>query len=89
MSERKQLGQAILDLTNGCDEATSMLAQIDALATSIGGIYCAHGLSMEDAQEFADEAATMIRQHIQAHWGKVVTIHHDRVMRGASLERQH
>ncbi len=68
---RQKIGQIILNACAGAQTETVILAQVDALATTIGAITHLTGGAIEEAERTADECARMVRQHIRKNWGGV------------------
>ncbi len=68
---RQRIGQIILNACAGTETETVILAQADALASTIGGITHLTGGTIEEAERAADECAEMIRQHIRRNWGAI------------------
>lgn len=73
MSDRKVIGQAILDLGSSCDSEDFLAGQIDALATSIRGLFFMSGRPLAEAESFAAQAAATILDHVRANWGSITT----------------
>jgi hypothetical protein len=71
MNDRERIGQAIVDLCAGTRTETSLLAQIDALATGIGGVLYLSGHSLAEAEALAIEAGEQILDHVRRNWGKI------------------
>lgn len=71
MKTRDQIGQLILDAASGADVETSLLAQADAMATSIGGIHYLAGYSQSDAEKVAEELHRSVLDHIRRNWGRI------------------
>jgi len=71
MSDRERIGQAIINLCAGARAETAMLAQIDALASSIGGIMHLSGHTLAEAEAVAVEAGENILAHIRKNWGEI------------------
>jgi len=67
----EKIAQGILDLCAGFPVDDGFNAQVEALATVVGGIFFLLGKSREDALAAIDEAASAARQHICDHWGEV------------------
>lgn len=71
MSDRERIGQAIINLCAGARAEAAMLAQIDALASSIGGIMHLSGHTLEEAEAVAVEAGENILAHVRKNWGEI------------------
>lgn len=73
MNDRTEIGQAILDLGSTCESEDFLAGQIDALATSIGGLFFMSGRPLAEAETFAAQAAATILDHVRANWGAITT----------------
>lgn len=71
MNDRERIGQAIIGLCVGTRSETAMLAQIDALASTIGGIMHLSGHTLAEAESVATEAGEYILQHVRKNWGEI------------------
>lgn len=70
-SERQRIGQKILNVCAGARSEDALLAQIDALATSIGALHHLSGHSLAKAEAVGIEAGESIVKHIRKNWGQV------------------
>lgn len=70
-NDRQRIGQAILNSCRGARAEDAMLAQIDALATSIGAMHYLCGQSLAEAEAVAIEAGARILQHVRKNWGDI------------------
>jgi hypothetical protein len=71
MNDRERIGQGIINLCAGTRHETALLAQIDALATVIGGVHHLTGHSLAEAEDVAREAGERILEHIRKNWGEI------------------
>lgn len=74
-SDRERIGQAILNLCDGERFDLAFLAQIDALATSIGGVHRLSGKTVTEAEAAARAAGEMLLQHVRKNWGQIEVAH--------------
>jgi hypothetical protein len=69
--DRQRIGQAILNLCVGARMEASLLAQIDAMASSIGGAMHLSGYTLAEAEAVAIEAGEQILAHVRKNWGEI------------------
>lgn len=71
MTQREQIGRAIVRAGVGAPTETVLLAHIDALATLIGGIHHLSGHTLSEAEAVAREVGELLLEHIRKNWGKI------------------
>jgi hypothetical protein len=71
VTQREQIGNAIMRAGVGAPLETVLLAHIDALATMIGGTHHLSGQTLSEAEAVAREAGEMLLEHIRKNWGKI------------------
>jgi len=74
MNDRLRIGQQILNICAGARSETALLAQIDALAVSIGALHHLTGHSLADAEAVATEAGEQIVEHVRKNWGRIEVV---------------
>jgi hypothetical protein len=70
-AKRTAIGQQILDICAGHETETTLMAQADAMASSIGAMHFMVKSNTAQALAVLDEMHRQMRDHIKSNWGKI------------------